>query len=224
MYSEAQKVEIIKKYTSEMEVIKLRTTQIFTALSKFEYLEPAVEYKALQLRKIIEQIILASLITNADEYKAQYNRLEKEWNAKNIIRDLERLNPDFFPRPVMNRTDYIIEDKQPVISSQQMVDAYKKMGKYLHSKNPFDTARWDYREVSDFIDDFTRRIIYTLNNHNVTLLGGDVFLNVVMEAEDKNGHVSVLWAEKCSVEEQKRADQLIKDQILKNHGSFEQSI
>ena len=100
MYTNKQQEEIIKKYTDEMEIIKLRTNQIFTVLGKIDYLEPTVEYRALQLRKIIEQILLASLIANADEYKQFYNRLGNEWNARLICRDIERINPAFFPRAV----------------------------------------------------------------------------------------------------------------------------
>lgn len=210
-FTEQQKEDIIKKYTDEMEVIKLRTNQVFSAINQFEYLEPAVEFKALQLRKIIEQIMLASLITNAEEYKTQYNRLGKEWNARLIARDLERLNPHFFPQPVNNGSDYTIENKPSVLSCEQIIDAYEKMGKYLHSQNPFDNNARDYQAISDFIDEYTKKIIYTLNCHNVTLLGGDVFLNVVMKTKE-NGHVAVAWFEKCNEEDQKHADQIIKEQ------------
>ncbi len=215
MYTEAQKEEILNKYVDEMEIIKYRTEQILSADNRFGYKEPAVEFKALQLRKIIEQIFLASLVANAEEYKAYHERLGKEWNARLICQDLERINPDFFPKPVTNGTDYHIENKDGGITSQELIKVYDKLGKYLHSKNPYDENKWDYDAISEYIDLYTKRIIYTLNSHNVTLLGGEVFLNVVMKRKD-DGRAYVLWAELCDEEEQQRAEQIIRDQIEKD--------
>ena len=200
MYSEKERKEIIQKYADEMEIIKYRTHEIFTAKKRFDYLEPAIEYKALQLRKIIEQIILASLIANADEYKKYYNRLGSEWNARLICRDLERVNPDFFPKAVKNMPD-VIDNKPDGISCQEILTIYDKLGKHLHSKNPFDTQPRDLEALSNFIDDSMNRIIYTLNTHNVTLIGNEAFLNVVMKST-KDGHVGISWFIKCSEDEQ----------------------
>ena len=70
MKSEEEKKKILlNRYTSEMEIIKLRIEEIKTAKQKIRYLQPIVEYKALQFRKIIEQILLSSLIANAEIYQ-----------------------------------------------------------------------------------------------------------------------------------------------------------
>lgn len=215
-YTEAQREEILRKYADEMSIIKLRTEQIFSANRKFDYREPAVEYKALQLRKIIEQILLASLVANAEEYKKYHDRLGTEWNAKYISQDLARINPDFFPKAVHNRPDFQIDDKPGGISSQEILKVYDKLGKYLHSKNPFDNSQLDYDAISDYIEFNTKRIIYTLNCHNVTLLGGEAFLNVVMKSQEHNGQVHAVWFDKCDEEEQQNAEQIIRNQIERN--------
>ena len=212
-YTEEQREEILKKYANEMSIIKLRTEQIFSAISRFDYREPAVEYMALQLRKIIEQILLASLVANAEEYKNYHNRLGTEWNAKYICRDIERINPDFFPKAVNNRPDFQIDDKPGGISSQEILIVYDKLGKYLHSKNPFDNNQWDYNSTAEYIIFNTKRIIYTLNSHNVTLFGGEAFLNVVMKSQEHNGQVHAVWFDKCGEEEQQNAKEIIKAQI-----------
>ena len=215
-YTEAQRGEILKKYANEMSIIKLRTEQIFSANNRFDYRELAVEYKALQLRKIIEQILLASLVANAEEYKKYYDRLGTEWNAKYICQDLRRINPEFFPKAVNNRPDFQIDDKPEGISSQEILVVYDKLGKYLHSKNPFESNLWDYDAISDYIEFNLKHIIYTLNCHNVTLIGGDAFLNVVMKSQEHKGQVYAVWFDKCDEEEQQNAEQIINNQIERN--------
>ena len=70
MKTEAPKRQfILDKYSYEMGVIKLRMEQIRAAENDFLFLIPMVEFSALQFKKIIEQIILASLITNSEIYK-----------------------------------------------------------------------------------------------------------------------------------------------------------
>lgn len=80
-----------------MGIIKLRVEEIKNAPNIIKHWQPLVEYKALHLRKIIEQILLASLIANSEVYQQYYNRLESEWNARYICRDLESIHPKFFP-------------------------------------------------------------------------------------------------------------------------------
>ena len=203
MYTNKQQEEIIKKYTDEMEIIKLRTNQIFTALGKIDYLEPTIEYKALQLRKIIEQILLASLIANADEYKQFYNRLGNEWNARLICRDIERINPAFFPRAVINHPDIMkIDDAPDSMNSDELLTIYEKMGRLLHANNPFSTPP-DYHKLSEYIDESCKKIMGLLSTHTIRLIGGDDFLFVVMNASNHGGHVAINWFTKCDEEETK---------------------
>lgn len=202
MFSEKEQQEILKKYTDEMEIIKLRTNQIFTAQKRIEYLEPLVEFKALQLRKVIEQILLASLIANSSIYKQYYNRLGSEWNARLICRDIERINPDFFPKAAINQPDEMkIDDAKESMSSEELIAIYEKMGKLLHSHNPFSDPI-DYNSLSSYIDESCKNIIGLLNIHTVKRIGGDAFLFVVMNASNHNGHVAINWFQKCDEEEQ----------------------
>lgn len=222
MYTEKRQHDIAKKYADEMSIIKQRIEQIFSAREKIGYLEPAVEFKALQLRKVIEQILLASLIANSDEYQKFYSRLGSEWKATYIGRDLKRVNPDFFPKPVNNREDFVIEDVSDGLSSDEILTVYDQLGKYLHSKNPFNSQEWDYESLSNKIDYYTKRIIQTLNCHIITLYGGDVLLNVVMKSKDHGGKVWVGWAEKCSEEEQRSKERIISEQIARKNGGQSQ--
>ena len=59
-----------------------------------------LEFSALLLRKSMEQVVLGSLISNRDAYCAAFDQFERVWHAKLILRDIERVNPNFYPMPI----------------------------------------------------------------------------------------------------------------------------
>ena len=194
---EEKKRILINRYASEMEIIKLRVEQIKNASKIIKYWQPMVEYKALHLRKIIEQILLASLIANSEVYQQYYNRLGKEWNARLICRDLERIHPKFFPVAVIDdhENQNIFDNLQDSLTSDEVIEMYEKMGKLLHSNNPFSPFP-NYQELSKYIDDCCKKIICFLRVHKTMMYGEKDFLYVIME-EKNSGHVSINWFSLC---------------------------
>ncbi|MBK6088624.1 hypothetical protein [Ruminococcus difficilis] len=197
MKSEEEKKKILlNRYTSEMEIIKLRIEEIKTAKQKIRYLQPIVEYKALQFRKIIEQILLSSLIANAEIYQQYYNRLGTEWNARYICRDLKRINPRFFPVAVIDdRENHSIIDMEDSLTSDELIEMYEKMGKLLHAQNPFGSLP-DYKQLSEYIDNGCKEIIKLLRVHKTMLYGEKDFLFVIMSAKT-GGRVAINWFSQC---------------------------
>ena len=63
------------------------------------YLIIEVETICLQFRKILEKIMLISLVANKEAYAEQNEKFAKHYQAERIMRDLERINPDFYPVP-----------------------------------------------------------------------------------------------------------------------------
>ena len=191
--TEQNRIEIAQKYISEMEIIKLRTSLINNV--RLKYLEPLVEFRALQLRKIIEQIILSSLIANADRYKEFYNRLEKDWNARNISRDLKRINPSFFPQAVTDDHDnHIITNKPDSLTCDELIKIYEKLGRLLHSSNPFNQSI-NYREFNVYIIESLNKIIRLLSLHTVKPYGVDGFILIGMSGTNNNGKAFANWFE-----------------------------
>ena len=180
-----------------MEIIKLRVNEIRKTSKTIKYWQPRVEYKAMHLRKIIEQIFLASLIANAEIYQQYYNRLGKEWNAKYICRDLERIHPNFFPVAVIDdhENHHISTNLQDSLTSDDAIEMYDKMGKFLHSDNPF-RQHPNYEKSSKYIDDCCNKIVCLLRVHRIMLYGEKDFLFVIME-EKNSGHVSINWFSQC---------------------------
>lgn len=194
---EEKQKELISRYASEMGIIKLRIEQIKSTSKLIKYWEPRVEYKALHLRKIIEQILLSSLIANSEIYQQYYHRLETEWNARLICRDLKRIHPNFFPVAATDDHENmeISNNLEDSLTSDEVIEMYEKMGKLLHSHNPFSPFP-DYQELSKYIDDCCKKIIRFLSVHTIMMYGEKDFLYVIME-ERTSGQVSINWFSKC---------------------------
>lgn len=187
---------ILDKYSYEMGLIKLRMEQIRTAENDIPFYIPMVEYRALQFRKIIEQILLASLVTNSEKYKEYYDRLEKEWNPKYIARDLKRINSNFFPKAVIDHHDqHQLENREDCLTCDELIEMYKHIGRLLHANNPFSQLP-DYEAFSMYIINGCSRIIDLLNFHTIMPYGEKVLLFVIMH-HGENGEVSINWCEKC---------------------------
>ena len=99
----------IDKYCNMMSEVKLRTDSIrhFMGNDHPTLTEAIVlETVSLQLRKMLELIALGSLVANKKEYEKRYSNFSKAWNAELLLKDLARINPDFFPIAVVeNQTD-----------------------------------------------------------------------------------------------------------------------
>jgi hypothetical protein len=51
----------------------------------------------LQLRKILELVAFASLTANREKYSAAHKKVATFWRAKDMLQDLEKINPRFLP-------------------------------------------------------------------------------------------------------------------------------
>lgn len=197
MYSSEKQVEKLTKYTGEMEVIKLRSCHITTAIERFDYIELAVEFQALQLRKIIEQIVLCSLITNSEEYLEYYQRLGKVWNIQYICNDIEKINPSFLPVAVIDHhTKHVVNNNLDAsMTKAELLEIHEKMGKLLHARNPF-SEKIDYYQYSTYIGTCNKQIMEYLNTHIIKPYGEDDLVFVVMNSIDHNGQVAANWCTK----------------------------
>jgi hypothetical protein len=91
---------LLNVYAALMEEIKERVAWIDWAIDKvsdWPSPEAVHEFCYLQLRMICESIALACLI--AQGHVGIVKKLRKEYAADRIIKELEKLHPDFFPRP-----------------------------------------------------------------------------------------------------------------------------
>jgi hypothetical protein len=62
--------------------------------------ETDIEFCCLQIRKMLELISLGSLVMHKNEFEKQSEKYKTFWNPKRILEDIEKINPDFYPKPI----------------------------------------------------------------------------------------------------------------------------
>jgi hypothetical protein len=130
-----------------MEEIKRRTEVIRSFLkgnSSTPYKQTTVESICLQVRKIIELIALASLVANKDVYAAHRSMFAKDFHAKNLLGDIARLNPNFYPRlskqildPTGTKVVRVEDIKSGFLTKDDLIKIYERTAGLLHAGNPF---------------------------------------------------------------------------------------
>lgn len=141
---------------------------------------------ALQIRKILELIAFSSLIANKRVYSKVYENFAKHWNAKTLLRDLERVNLHFYPTPIIpersENITHLADKKSGFLNKKRFEFIYEKCGAILHAENPFGSVL-DYAYYEKNILVWLNEIISLLNAHVVRLLNDDLIYVVHMKVE-----------------------------------------
>jgi len=168
------------KYRSLLIEIK-RRTQVVDAFifqqAHAVYLPTTIESACLQIRKILELIAFGSLVANLDEFSKQYEKFSKYWNASLMLKDMERVNHEFYPRPIIQRKSKeagisINWDARPddYLSKEKFLKVYEKCGAILHADNPFG-SKIDYDYYQTTMPIWRNEIVNLLNAHTIKLSG-----------------------------------------------------
>ncbi|MBD3612385.1 MAG: hypothetical protein HUJ13_08260 [Hydrogenovibrio crunogenus] len=187
----------IDMYCSVMEEIKKRTSVINFLLSGNGHVlfEPTtLESIALQIRKILELIAMASLVANKKEYQKVYSNFAKAWNAEYLLKDLSRVNADFYPKPLLEKpseelgiTSHLIDRNNDYLTKEEFIKIYKKCGAILHASNPLGRKiRYEYYKKN--IPEWVQKIMNLLNNHQIKLIHHNGFYLIHMK-EDRDDKV-----------------------------------
>lgn len=162
-----------------------------------KYLIIEVETICLQFRKILEKIALMSLVANKELYAEQHEKFAKHYHAERIMRDLERINPDFYPVPTKrikneNEVDEWIEIEHGYLTKKEFVEIYEKCGGMLHARNPFAGEK-PIKEIQTCFPEWLTKICILLNHHHIRLVGGEIMLVALMKREDNGLPQAVLF-------------------------------
>jgi hypothetical protein len=162
------------------------------SLYRYESLMPLavkIEAVALQIRRIIESIALASLVANEPLYKEEAEKFKKFWRTEQIFEYIEKRNPDFYPKPIKHfeaRYESNIESKIQFIEDGFMtrdmcIEVYKKCSHIVHPQNPFAEDKYgDYENFYSQVRDWINHIVRLLNCHVFRLVGSNDFYVVHM--------------------------------------------
>lgn len=181
------------RYLRNMQIIKWRIRSIKdirTNKCHTTYSVTNIEFCALQIRKILELIALSSLISDLDVYREQLNNIEKKWNARLILQDIERIHPDFYPVPIDvdpgNKYRWL-DKKTPYLTKKQFISIYKKCGKILHEDSVFKEDKdmdSTYNQVDEQINNWVFLIMNLLDTHTVHLYNKKDLFYITMGGEN----------------------------------------
>lgn len=188
-----QKEAIVEKYSEMMKEVRQRT-KVIDFFIKGEghalYAPTTTETICLQLRKILELIAFGSLIANEKLYQSTYENFAKHYNAKKILADLERINPDFYPVPVIQAPSTLpgceFEFKpssKDYLTKDGLIHLYEKCGQMMHAKNPYGKAlNYEFFEQNGI--EWRNKVVDLLSFHQLHLAGESAFLYTQMAAID----------------------------------------
>jgi hypothetical protein len=183
----------IQRYAEVMKEIKLRVAVISSYSSgerNAKYKAATVETIGLQFRKVFELIAFSSLAANRDLYSRAYSDFAKHWEAAKLLKNLRKINSNFYPEPVVEtRTDqpgvvHKLRSRDPdYLTERELV------GSLMHASNPF-AQPIDYSFYEGNFPNWMTRIMNLLNNHRVHLPGDTGCYHVHMK---ETGHDEVRW-------------------------------
>lgn len=189
----------IQKYSVLMKEVKLRMAVIDYFISgqgHALYQPPTLESACLQLRKILELIAFGSLVANADAYTSVYSKVSKHWQAADLLRELSKVNPEFYPVPVIEvasnvpRVLHQLKKREgDFLTKEEFPEVYGRCGVMAHAANPYGKGI-DYDYYSKALPSWRTRIINLLNNHEIHLLNRPGMYVIHMKEE---GDEEVHW-------------------------------
>lgn len=188
-------------YLRNLQEIKWRTEaldDIYLKKKSTRFFVTNVEFCVLQIRKILELIALSALVSDVDVYREKLDNIEKMWNARLILREIEKIHPNFYPQPVYidpNNKYNIIDIKEDYLTKDLFIKIYEKCGKILHQAPSFLNAKdieFEYKQVWNNISEWRRLIIRLLNTHIVKLYNSDLFYFIMADRETGMPHGNIL--------------------------------
>ena len=182
--------ELMSYYKNTMIEIKRRNKAIYDALNGFDPEQPKIilaEFCYLQIRFICELIALGCLVIHGD-LQNNNNKINKEWHAGNLIKQLKKLHPEFYPFPtnqILNSQGKVErwEDiKDRFFSKKDLIKTYGMLGNRLHRGNLNNLISGKDYEISfDEIHEIATNIRNLLSHHNIQMVDPNFMIVTVME-------------------------------------------
>lgn len=166
---------------------RLETPRDFVASTTHcTYLQTTIESEALQLRKLLELIAFASLVSYQDAYRAVRNDIAKDWHAARMLKRIEGINPDFYPTPVRGHDGKRwLKLNGGYLTRHQFSQLYDKCGAMLHIKNPFSKGKSSFA-FHNQVPKCLQRIEQLLSEHYVRLAKTNELVHVTAPMDPKS--------------------------------------
>jgi hypothetical protein len=159
------------------------------------------EFCFLQLRMLCELIALGCLVAHGDIEETKAPALQKSYNAGDIVKSLEKLQPNFYPvprKPVFSPGHVHLEDyDREFLTKNELLSLYGRCGDVLHRGSlrrmldPRNLSSTDFQDIQRW----GQKILNLLSFHTISRVGGDFHLLAALEAPQVGGKVLVSVAE-----------------------------
>jgi hypothetical protein len=185
--------------------VRLIASEDFLQNFKTSGSKPQADAAILQLRKSLEAMVFASIAPNKSRYEEFRSRCEnqpdytKDYRATKILQVLGKINPDFFPAPLLPAVrqedgSWCFDRKtEGVLTKKRFVHIYDRLGRFLHSANLW--SRQDGLEslMSD-ISQVTHECFGLLELHRTTIRTPE-FLGIWVVVVPRIGAPTMMIAE-----------------------------
>jgi hypothetical protein len=188
-------------YADLMDEARLRIHAMRDAIAARDRWVPRLlqEFSYLQLRMLCEVIAVGCLVAHGDAKSAGALKL---WKAPDIIKRLEQLNPDFYPRGVRFRKlpsggTHLDEHNVPQLTKAELVQLWERSGSFLHrgtAKTLVATTGKVLNVNLDAIIQHGTKILNLLEQHIISSADRKSHLLVALAAEDTGGNAMVAVA------------------------------
>jgi hypothetical protein len=146
---------------------------------------------------ICELIALACLTVHGDVPATKAKRLTRAYNADQILKNLERLHPSFYPVPgrqILNSTGKpveVVNVTEPHLNKKELRRLYGECGDFLHRGNIEQLMKGSRPPDFNRIGEWVKKTMTLLNHHQIQLVDPKRQLWVLMqESSDGTVHAS----------------------------------
>ena len=188
-------------YADLMDEARLRIHAMRDAIAARDSWTPRLlqEFVYLQLRMLCETIAVGCLVAHGSAKDA---RILKTWRAPDIIKRLEQLNANFYPRGVRfqkrpNGGLHLDEHNVPQLTKKELVQLWERSGEFLHrgsAKNLISQHGTILNVDLDQVIQYGQKILNLLEQHIISSGDGKDHLLAVLASEDSGGNAMVAFA------------------------------
>jgi hypothetical protein len=180
-------------YVAVLEEIAGRIEAVRGLLLPPDPLPPNVELSALHLRKVLELIVMGSLVTNRTEIQAIAKALQRK-KAREARELAKAANPYYWPKGTTafgppSSGPIEVQPAPGALREEEWDNAYGRLSELLHARNPFK-KQIDLAAERVWLGKLRHKIMSLLEHHIVTLVDRDYMLIGLMRTDE--GFVEVV--------------------------------
>ena len=188
-------------YADLMDEARLRIHAMRDAIAARDHWVPRLlqEFSYLQLRMLCELIAVGCLVAHGDVRDPSTLKL---WKPQDVIKRLEQLNRDFYPRGVrfqkLPSGDTQLDDYNvPQLTKTELIKLWNRSGDFLHrgKAETLIAAHGKVLNVNlDTIIQYGQKILNLLEQHIISSADKKRHLLVALAADDAGGSAMVWFA------------------------------